>query len=201
MDNIPEQGEPKEPRRGIAPFAGGFETVDNTDLIQSKQFQLGGLGNARVLLRGPLISEKEGEYEEEDIAFTVDLSGKITRGNARDFMRKGYSAVRAIIDYGKLRPDYDWTENLRINIWLDNTKPIVSSDIGDKLSETEDLIFFTHDTGRRYRNSYGDIVPKLEYFMLQNNPEILQAIRVSLTNKRDDTNNVHKEFNYWERDS
>lgn len=194
MDNIPEREQPKEPRRGIAPFADGFETSNDGESIQSKLFRLGGLGKGWISLIGPKITEKEEWYGEEDLAFTIDLFGKVSRGKALDFMREGYWSVRGWLDFGELDLQSDWEHNLRFNMWLDNTGTVVSSDMGDRMDKTEDMFFFENDTGETYKDKYGQTVGKQEHFMLKNTPEILQAIRVSVS-EGGDKNNEHKEFN------
>ncbi len=197
MDNAPKEIEQvKEPKRGIAPFADGFETSDGGESIQSKPFSFGGLGKGWVSLIGPKITEEEDWYEEEDLAFTIDLSGKISTGKALDFMRQGYCSVRGWLDFSEPGLNSDHEHNLRFNMWLDDTETTVSSDMGDRMDKTEDIFFFENDTGERYKDRYGDTITKQEHFMLKNTPEILQAIRVSIS-EGGEKNNGYKEFNYW----
>lgn len=111
-------------------------------------------------------------------------------------MREGYWSVRGWLDFGELDVQSDWEFNLRFNMWLDNTQTVVSSDMGDRMGKTEDIFFFENDTGEEHRDKYGHIVTKREHFMLQNTPEILQAIRISVINEKGDKNNERKEFNF-----
>lgn len=143
LDNKQEFAEDKEPRRGIAPFAEGFENIidKNTkpDTITSKPIPFRGIGNVEADLYRPLDDDRLNEEVGEDTAFTFDLSGKITRGKARDLIKQGYYMVKVFINYpGAPAHSLTQHQDLQVGLWLDNTEPIVSSEFIEEFGKTTD---------------------------------------------------------------
>lgn len=177
--DLSTEHQPKEPRRGVPPFAEGIERkideATRSDTIKSKSIPFRSVGNVQLSLYRP--TDEEGlaeEVDEEDMAFTLDLSGNLIRGKARDLIKQGYYLVMAFIDYPNA-PDYSLTMNqdLQVNLWINNTDSIVSSEFLEGFDKTTERAFFTKNF---LRSDEGET----EHFVLPNNPTILQALRMNV---------------------
>jgi len=165
-----------EPREGVAPFAAGIESQgDDGDFVYivSKAIEIGPLGKASIILQQTSKGKIEEEISKDDQAFTVDLSGKIHRGNLRDFFKQGYYGVSVEIEpYG--RPIDEVYKQLRVDIWIDKTEPIVSTGLVN-FDDTSWAGFSRLDKQKGIK----------EQFVLPSNPEILQAIRISVSSRQE----------------
>lgn len=186
FDNKQEVTENKEPRKGVAPFAVGIEMQDDNTII-TKPIAFKDIGKVCILLHKAQPEDLEWddlEYDEgkgytTQQAFTIDLSGKITRGKVIDFYKKGYYQVRVDVlhhDYGP-RPENTPYQVLKANIWLDNTEPIVSSNFEGGISKDIDERAYFSESITPPTESHPTVH---ENFMLPNNPEILQAVRLNI---------------------
>lgn len=175
MDNTPEREQSGEQRRGIASFAAGIEGPEPFALyerIRSKQFKLGDLGEANLLLLRPLPLEglevKDLFSSPDDEAFTIDLSGKIIRGNIRDFYKQGHYTVSIYIYPTPNNSPIDANiGQLQAQIWINNTEPIVNARL--RTTDSNNLAIFDD---------------KNTHFVLPNNPEVLETVRISVTNEQ-----------------
>lgn len=180
MDNFREKEQSSEPRIGVAPFEHWDErqVQDDGDFvnISSKKISLGGLGDLTLTLQQPSKGNLEEATEENDQAFTIDLSGNIHKGNLRSFLMQGYFMLYLEID-SKLKPiPQDKVQLLKANLWINNTTPTVSYEL-----ELEDpwygvyKAFFNREVQpeESKRGIY-------EHFVLPDNPEILQAVRINV---------------------
>lgn len=186
MDNIPEREQPNEPREGVAPFDAGIEMQDKNTIV-TKPTAFRDLGRVRVILHRAQPGDREWEDLEDDEGngftsqqgFTIDLSGKITRGKVIDFLKKGYYQVRVDVlhqDYG-FQPEDAPHQFLKANIWLENTEPIVDSDlIGGISKDVDERAYFSKPITPYAKGHFG----VFENLMLPNNPEILQAVRLNI---------------------
>lgn len=159
-----ESNEANEPRRGVAPFAGGLEMQDDNFII-TKPIVFGDLGKVSIWL----FKAQPGDITQP--AFTIDLSGKVIRGKVIDFYKQEYYQVGIQIQRSKDLPILD--QLLKANIWLENTEQTVTTDfITTDISEDIDVrAYFLEHIRSVYEN-----------FMLPNNPKILQAVRLNITN-------------------
>lgn len=180
MDTIPEKEQPKEQRRGVAPFAkGSFEDLRSDSDIESKPFMLGE-DLFVMLLRKPDI---EGDANEDSRGYTIDRDGIIKTGNLRDFFRSGYRTVFLYSDrkgpeqMTALDDDQyqQYAEGLKVNLWLEGNEKIISAEPKVTLNShpADDFIGINFS---KYSKKDS------EEFVLPSNPEILQAIRLNVTN-------------------
>lgn len=175
MDNIPEREQVKEPRRGIVPFAGGIKHTKNWgsfETIRFNRFQFGALGKANILLIRPL---RDPHIPADDLqAFTIDLSGKIHRGKLLDYLKDGYYQVNFTIDLNDIPID-EAKQKLYAHFWINNTEPVITLQL-QNLAITDFVV------------SHVALYPSIRdvnksYFVLPNNPEVWQTIRMNVTNQ------------------
>ena len=177
MDNVTEIERNEDPRRGIAPFAGGIEEEQGKDsqvtYIKYKEFSLGDVGKFSMRLDRPYNDETlELTTNSDDLAYTIDLTGKIQRGNLRDFLNAGYYEVFLLEEMDpELNIQNDqYSQELKVNLWIDNTNTAISSPLmGGYL---RDATFLRRVDEKK---------PILEHFVLPNDPAILQAVRLNIT--------------------
>jgi hypothetical protein len=142
--------------------------------IHYKEFSLGDVGKFFMYLTMPHKETLEFETNEDDQAYTIDLAGTVKRGNLRDFLNAGYYEVNLL---GKEFPEHEidnsqqlQDQDLKINLWIDNTKTTISTflinDEGFPLGAT----FFNRVYGKK---------PTVEHFVLPNDSAVLKAIRMN----------------------
>ena len=177
MDTIPERETNEDPRRGVAPFAGGIETQgkdSQVTYIQYKDFSLGDVGKFFMYLTMPHKETLEINTNRGDREYTIDLTGTIKRGNLRDFLKAGYYSVNLLEEtYPGLDIDDDPNpQEPTVNLWIDNTNTTISSSI---IGE--------YPRGAAFLRRVDEKKPILEHFVLPNDPTILQAIRLNISSK------------------
>ena len=178
MDSIREQEQPKEPRRGIAPFAGGIEDQEDGSVtyIKYKSFLLRDIGKFYIFLTQPHNETLEDETNEDDRALTIDLAGALKRGNLRDFLRQGYFEVSLLGEYPppsdiiEEAPD----EELKLNLWINNTQTTIPFELVVPRGDDPPYSTFLIYDEKRKRH---------EHFVLPNNPELLKAVRINVSTK------------------
>lgn len=176
IDNKQETTEqPNEPRRGVAPFAGGIEEQgedSEVSYISYKDFSLGDLGKFFMHLSRPHNEKLKDHTNENDQGFTIDLAGRIQRGNLRDFLRRGCYEV-GLQERSHPSDIDEIADQIKIDLWVDNTETIISSDL---ITEPPmGAAFLIKFDGKN----------KLEHFVLPKDPEILQAIRISVNSRQE----------------
>jgi len=174
---------PNEPRIGVPPFPEGVKVEKEVNprfrIIRSKPKLLRDLGEMIVVLHKP--QEQLLDYQivehivsEKNKAFTVDLSGKIARGNLLDFFEKGYYWVGVEIDL-LLGLPVKTDQELNVGIWIENTKPVVTAPLlpgrtGRNLKLKAQFLRILEDGA-------------IEDFVLPNNQKIREALRVNVSSQ------------------
>jgi len=166
-----EREQPNEPRRGVAPFLAGIEREENQEAklqsIFSARIPFGSLGDLRIELNRPTDEESLVDQTlEEDQAYTINLDGTIERGNLRDFFRRGYFTVRVDIE----PIETEIAQDLNVSLWINNTDSIFSTELTIE-AEFIDAFFYEYDREKGIS----------EQLVLPDNPEILNAVRISVS--------------------
>ena len=170
---------PNEPPIGVPPFPEGVtrETNPMYAIIRNKKpIPLSDLGEMTVVLRKSkkqLLRYNIAKYNvlQKDQAFTVDLSGKIERGNLIDFFKKGYYWVEVEIN-PLLGLSVKTDRELNVGIWIENTQPVVTAPLlpGRNLKSIAHFLRTLEDGAT-------------EDFVLPNNQKIREALRVNVSSQ------------------
>lgn len=160
-----------DPRRGIAPFAGGINTEGNriVEYITNQPIRFGDLGEVTMVLTKPK-GEVLKELLKNELAFTVGADGEFIRGNLISLLTRGYYMVG--VEMQLYDPQIDNVpEKMIIITQINNTQHTVTADLKVGYGHNIALAFFQRSLEEG----------ALETFVLPSDPEILSAIRVGVS--------------------